>query len=127
MRNSLSVKQLNNYIKNVFEDELVLQNITVTGEVFQISYSKYTFITLKEDDCVMQCVCFAHMSMPKVGQKAAFFGSVTTGQNRCGRAEKMDSSTTFGSMRIIRTSLGADLKIKLNMMQLMHTDLPEPV
>lgn len=76
MRNSLSVKQLNNYIKNVFEDELVLQNITVTGEVFQISYSKYTFITLKEDDCVMQCVCFAHMSMPKVGQKAAFFGSV---------------------------------------------------
>ena len=76
MRNSLSVKQLNNYIRNVFEDELVLQNITVTGEVFEVSYSKYTFITLKEDDCILQCVCFNRIVAPKQGQRAALSGSV---------------------------------------------------
>lgn len=100
MRNSLSVKQLNNYIKNVFEDELVLQNITVTGEVFQISYSKYTFITLKEDDCVMQCVCFAHMSMPKVGQKAAFFGSVNYSE-KLNRVSFIVKSIEFWAMDYI--------------------------
>ena len=34
-----SVTQLNNYIKGVFEDELILQNITVLGEVFECSES----------------------------------------------------------------------------------------
>ncbi len=76
MRNSLSVKQLNNYIRNVFEDELVLQNITVTGEVYEVSYSKYTFITLKEDDCILQCVCFNRIVAPKQGQRTALSGSV---------------------------------------------------
>ena len=54
--NSVSVKQLNAYIKNVFEDELVLQNITVVGEVSDVSNSKYVFLTLKEDDCILQCM-----------------------------------------------------------------------
>ena len=77
MRNkSVSVKQLNDYIKNVFEDELVLQNITVIGEVFDVSVSKYVFLTLKEDDCILQCISFSKISPPKTGQKVALTGSV---------------------------------------------------
>ncbi len=76
MRNSLSVKQLSNYIKNVFEDELVLQNISVTGEVFETSLSKYTFITLKEDDVTINCVGFKKNILPNVGEKITLTGSV---------------------------------------------------
>ena len=39
----------------------------------------------------------------------------------------MDSSTTFGSMRISRTSSGAARNSIDAMMALMHTDLPDPV
>lgn len=76
MRNSLSVKQLNVYIRNVFEDELVLQNIAVSGEVCDVSFSKYTYVTLKEDDCILQCVCFHHITPPQIGQKVMLSGSV---------------------------------------------------
>ena len=75
--NSVSVKQLNAYIKNVFEDELVLQNITVVGEVSDVSNSKYVFLTLKEDDCILQCMTFGKIPLPKIGQKVALSGTVS--------------------------------------------------
>ena len=75
--NSVSVKQLNAYIKNVFEDELVLQNITVVGEVSDVSNSKYVFLTLKEDDCILQCMSFSKIPLPEIGQKVALSGSVS--------------------------------------------------
>lgn len=76
MQNKLSVRQLNTYIKNVFEDELVLQNITVIGEISEVSFSKYTFITLKEGDCLLSCVCFGRIDLPETGQRVALTGSV---------------------------------------------------
>lgn len=76
MRNNLSVKQLNVYIRNVFEDELVLQNIAVVGEICDVSFSKYTYVTLKEDDCILQCVCFHRVAVPQIGQKVVLSGSV---------------------------------------------------
>lgn len=75
--NSVSVKQLNAYIKNVFEDELVLQNITVVGEVSDVSNSKYVFLTLKEDDYILQCMSFSKIPLPEIGQKVALSGSVS--------------------------------------------------
>ena len=39
----------------------------------------------------------------------------------------MDSSTTLGSISISRTSSGVARKSMDVMMELMHTDLPEPV
>ena len=48
MNKILSVSQLNNYIKTVFEDELLLHDITVQGEVFEIKFSgANTFVTIK--------------------------------------------------------------------------------
>ncbi len=82
--NSVSVKQLNAYIKNVFEDELVLQNITVVGEVSDVSNSKYVFLTLKEDDCILQCMSFSKIPLPEIGQKVALSGSVSFSE-RCAK------------------------------------------
>ena len=59
MNKILSVSQLNNYIKTVFEDELLLHDITVQGEVFEIKFSgANTFVTIKDGECVLSCVKF---------------------------------------------------------------------
>ena len=52
MENKLSVSDLNSYIKGVFDDELVLHNISVFGELFQFSVSgNNTYFVLKEGEC----------------------------------------------------------------------------
>ena len=72
-----SVTQLNNYIKGVFEDELILQNITVLGEVFECSESGGNiFITLKDDGGIINCVKFGKDILPAVGEKVLLTGSV---------------------------------------------------
>ena len=77
MKGNLSVKQLSLYIKNVFEDELFLQNVTVVGEVFEASMGgKYVFLTLKEDDVTLPCICFKRIILPKIGDKVMLHGSV---------------------------------------------------
>lgn len=74
----LSVTQLNNYIKGVFDDELVLKNITVYGEVFECNQAsgKTFFMTLKDDKTILHCVCFGSVFPPKVGDTVAVKGSV---------------------------------------------------
>lgn len=74
--NQLTVKQLNEYLKNIFEDELVLQNLCIVGEVFDLSVSKYIFLTIKEDDSLLNCVCFNKIVLPTVGAKVLLTGSV---------------------------------------------------
>ena len=77
-RNSLSVIQLNNYIKGVFDDELILKDITVYGEVFECSLSSTNtlFITLKENDTILHCVRFGGGERPEIGDSVALRGSV---------------------------------------------------
>ena len=58
---------------------------------------------------------------------AALRGSVTTGTSRCGIPLYTPSSTTFGSIMRKRTSSGVLLYSMLMIMELMQTDLPEPV
>ncbi len=77
MNKILSVSQLNNYIKNVFEDELLLQNITVEGEVSETKFSGgNTYLTLKENDCILSCVKFGARYEYAVGEKLRVTGSV---------------------------------------------------
>ena len=66
--------------------------------------------------------CTAQANAP-----AAFFGSVTTGINKCGIPLYTESSTTFGSTITNFTSLGFALYIILAIKVFMHTDFPEPV
>ena len=77
MNKVLTVSQLNNYVKNVFEDELILQNITVEGEVFESKFSGgNTYITLKENDCVLSCVRFGSRLEFYTGDKIHVTGGV---------------------------------------------------
>ena len=76
-KNKLSVSQLNNYIKGVFDDELILKNITVCGEVFEKSESGgNVFISLREDEEILRCVKFGGNFSASVGDKVALIGSV---------------------------------------------------
>ena len=51
----LSVSQLNTYIKNVFDDELILKNITVFGEISEKSESGgNVFFTLKDEGSILR-------------------------------------------------------------------------
>lgn len=75
--NRLSVTQLNNYIKGVFDDELILKNIAVFGEVYECSNSVGNlFFTLKDDDSILRCVRFGGGFVPAVGDTVIVVGSV---------------------------------------------------
>ncbi len=77
MNRILSVSQLNNYIKNVFDDELLIQNITVEGEVFECKFSGgNTYITLKEGEYSLYCVKFGSKAEFSAGDKIRVFGSM---------------------------------------------------
>lgn len=53
-RNKLSVSQLNNYIKGVFDDELILKNITVFGEVSEKSEAAGNlYMTLSDSGSIL--------------------------------------------------------------------------
>ncbi len=74
----LSVSQLNNYIKGVFLDEILLHNIEVFGEITEFNVSGgNTFITVREGDCILPCIKFGvHENLP-IGMKILLGGSVT--------------------------------------------------
>lgn len=77
MNKILTVSQLNNYVKNVFDDELLLQNITVEGEVYEAKFSGgNTYITLKEGEYVLPCVKFGSRYEFSVGDKVHVTGSM---------------------------------------------------
>ena len=77
MQNKLTVSQLNNYIKGVFDDELILKNIAVFGEVSECSTSAgNTFFTLRDENSLLRCVRFGSGFTPKSGDTVLAIGSV---------------------------------------------------
>ena len=76
-KNRLTVSGLNSYIKGVFDDELILKNITVIGEVYEKSLSGgHLFFTLKDEQSILRCVRFGGGFTPEIGDTVAVFGSV---------------------------------------------------
>jgi len=77
MQKKLTVSQLNRYIKGVFEDELILHNLCVEGEVLDIkSVGNAVYIVLKDEDSVLNCVCFNGVVGIEAGMRATLFGRV---------------------------------------------------
>lgn len=77
MNKILTVSQINNYVKNMFDDELLLHTVTVEGEVFERKFSGgNTYITLKEGDCILSCVKFGGKIEFDVGDKIRVTGSM---------------------------------------------------
>lgn len=77
MNRVMTVTQLSSYLKGVFDDEELLHDVTLSGEVAEVSYSdKHTFLTLAEGDTSVRCVHFLSRDKLQKGDKAALRGSV---------------------------------------------------
>ena len=61
MRNVYTVAQVNSYIKNMFSQDFMLQNIYVKGEVSNCKYhsSGHIYFTIKDARGTIACVMFA--------------------------------------------------------------------
>lgn len=78
MFRSLSVSKLNEYIRGVFEDENVLHNVEVYGEVLEISVrSGHTYLVLTDNEDTIDCVRFNSEDDIKKGSEVALTGDVT--------------------------------------------------
>ncbi|MBP3370967.1 MAG: exodeoxyribonuclease VII large subunit [Clostridia bacterium] len=83
MRQSVTVGELNEYVKSALENDPMLRGITLIGEVS--GYKKYpsghAYFTLKDEHAAISCVCFAQYQaqafMPQNGQLVEAVGSVS--------------------------------------------------
>ncbi|MCH5154858.1 MAG: exodeoxyribonuclease VII large subunit [Clostridiales bacterium] len=83
MNRQMTVTQLSRYIKGVFEDEELLHDITLSGEVADISYSdKHTFLVLSDGEFSVRCVHFMSRDIIEKGAFVALRGSVNFYEKR---------------------------------------------
>ena len=56
----ISVSQLNTYVKNLIDENIVLNNLLVKGEVSNLKYhpNGHVYFSLKDNDSVIKCVIF---------------------------------------------------------------------
>lgn len=74
----LTISELNSYIKGVFDDELILHSLSITGEVEDFKSSGgVTYFTLKDNESRLSCVLFNRHEKIEVGTKIEVFGGVT--------------------------------------------------
>ena len=76
----ISVSQINTYIKNIFEAEVMLQNICVFGEVSSYNISNgIAYFNLKDENGLLNCVLFGakNFDTPKIGDMILARGSVS--------------------------------------------------
>ena len=61
MKNVYTVGQVNSYIKNMFSQDFLMQNLSVKGEVSNCKYhsSGHIYFTLKDMKGTISCVMFA--------------------------------------------------------------------
>lgn len=77
-RKPISVTQLANYIKQIFDAEILLHNIDVIGEISSYNISGgNAFFTLKDDDAILNCVLFGALNYDKFkpGDKVVVTGT----------------------------------------------------
>lgn len=98
---TLTVSQLNRYIKGVFEDEIVLHDLNVEGEVYEFKQTPATvFVTLKESDSLLHCVSFDCFQKLDVGDKVSLFGSAAFYERNGKMSFVYRSARAFGKGRL---------------------------
>ena len=82
--NTFTVSELNNYIKNIFENNRTLTSVTVRGEIsnFTNHRSGHLYFSLKDSEGQIRAVMFRSRAMmlefvPESGMKVIVHGSVT--------------------------------------------------
>ena len=80
----ISVTQLNNYIKEKFQEDEFLNNVLVKGEIsnFKHHYTGHIYFTLKDENSLIKCVMFKTYTsnlnfVPKDGMKIMVLGTVS--------------------------------------------------
>ena len=81
---SISVSQLNSYIKNKIADDEYLNNVLVKGEIsnFKNHYTGHMYFTLKDENSLIKCIMFKSYAqrldfIPKDGMKVFVLGGVS--------------------------------------------------
>ena len=75
---AITVSQLNTYIKQIFDAEEFLHNISVEGEVFGVSSARNViYFSLKDESSTLSCVCFYPNFIDDIieGEKVVVTGS----------------------------------------------------
>lgn len=82
--NPITVTDLNKYIKEKIDNDEMLNNVLVKGEIsnFKNHYTGHMYFTLKDENSLIKCVMFktytTHLTfMPKDGMKVMILGSVS--------------------------------------------------
>ena len=82
--NAVTVTQLNQYIKDRFDEDENLNAILVKGEIsnFKNHYTGHLYFTLKDENSLIKCIMFKSYAerlafKPKDGMKVMVFGSVS--------------------------------------------------
>lgn len=80
---TLTVSQLNRYIKGIIEQDNLLFRVTVKGEIsnFKAHYSGHMYFALKDEAAVIKCVMFRSAAsalkfLPESGQKVIASGRI---------------------------------------------------
>ncbi len=81
---AISVSELNSYIKNKIDDDEILNNVLIKGEIsnFKNHYTGHMYFTLKDENSLIKCIMFKSYAqklefMPKDGMKVFAFGTVS--------------------------------------------------
>jgi exodeoxyribonuclease VII large subunit len=112
---AITVSQLNNYIKQIFEAEELLHGIEVVGDIDGIKQSgSAVFFTLKDAEASIPCVCYIPAKLKGIenGSKVMVRGSVSY-WNKAGKISFVVSSVAafgFGELFLQFEKLKARLQ-----------------
>ena len=83
-QNVLSITQINEYIRSMMDQDALLVNLAVTGEIsnYKVYPSGHHYFTLKDDDAALRCVMFKGNAYklkfrPENGMKVIAMGKIT--------------------------------------------------
>lgn len=106
MKEAVSVSQLNRYIKDMFSDSSILNNVVVNGEISNFKESKGNYyFSLKDDYSQIQCIVFTNYSGRNVSLKGISDGTKVTVYGKVAVYEKGGSYAIYIS-NIEQSGLG---------------------
>ena len=79
-QNFITVSQLGNYIKNIFDNEEMLHNISIFGEIsaYKLYRGDTAYFTIKDEEANIDCVMFGANKLdfqPQIGESVIVKGS----------------------------------------------------
>ncbi|MBQ7880862.1 MAG: exodeoxyribonuclease VII large subunit [Clostridia bacterium] len=74
---ALTVTQLNKRIKDILENEVILEHIVIMGEISSFSVTRgIAYFNIKDDESILSCVMFNCRSNFNIGDKVQVTGSI---------------------------------------------------